>query len=892
MIAIVRHSLRGHALATLILCLTLASPVAVGQQRVGVNSAVNPEATGIPPGASPRRLVLGQEIVLNERIATGAGGQTQILFVDGSSMTVGPNSFMVIDQFRYDPNSGSGSLVTSLSRGLFRFIGGKLSKQDNAVTMHTPSATIEIRGGVILVDLSPEGKLDTIFAYGKGAVVTGLNGISQTITRPGFQITVPGRGAAPSAPSPAPPGASAAILAQLDGRPGGTGGATAIPTDSNVASSGVLTTTSTNVPAATQAQTQQQAQLQTQQPAQVEAPVQQAQTTLQLTANQPSTPNNKGSVPIVTYAGLFKSTNGSGSALGFVNQSANARIAYTDGIFNNGFLTSALAGAGRLTIPLAPGSARFGPAGTFSPLGPVSGTSFMSADGTFFYANLTPVNSPNQREFVFGGVPVNQSFYAPTRNVRLFAFAVQQDAALQSPIPFVTNSTGGNIPSPSVSPFYVVAPANSALGAFNPNIDSNVVPTRFLQASLAINGQSANQSSALVVNTGGFLTSSDTGSVIGSGFVRSSFLPNGTSLPVRIASSSATVPDGFNNNLFGGNAISGFAIDQNGYNANLNFQQQLASQFPYGCTTVNYAFNHPVAVTALPVNIGASRTSQMLFGSVGGIIYPQTAANGFGQPYVSYGDASVATGTNQNHVSATLDGFDIFAAGNQPRLTLYFGGQSPNRSAFIDDSNFTAIESSNQSSMLNGTTNGSLTGAIVTSNLVSSNTLLPNGLCQQCQFLQWGYWTGQLDIPNATGTAVVRTDRAHINTWVAGIPTVTLPPGGVGTFTGNALGTVYNNGASYLAAGGFTNTYNFGSQTGTVAISNFDSRTFAGTVQGITSVAANGQVIHSYMGALSGSGLSGRANGTFFGPGAPETGGSFAVQSPTYLASGIFAGKR
>ena len=42
-------------------------------------------------------------------------------------------------------------------------------------------------------------------------------------------------------------------------------------------------------------------------------------------------------------------------------------------------------------------------------------------------------------------------------------------------------------------------------------------------------------------------------------------------------------------------------------------------------------------------------------------------------------------------------------------------------------------------------------------------------------------------------------------------------------------------------------------------------------------------------------GLAGTINGTFFGPKAAETGGNFAVHTtvgPTYLASGIFAGKQ
>ena len=41
---------------------------APAQQRVGVSSAVNPDASSRPPGGTVRKLVIGQEIVFNERI--------------------------------------------------------------------------------------------------------------------------------------------------------------------------------------------------------------------------------------------------------------------------------------------------------------------------------------------------------------------------------------------------------------------------------------------------------------------------------------------------------------------------------------------------------------------------------------------------------------------------------------------------------------------------------------------------------------------------------------------------------------------------------------------------------------------------------------------------------
>jgi len=926
-----RHPLSAVMLAALLFGTGFGAP-SVAQQRIGVNSAVNPDVTGMPPGAAPRRLVLGQEVVFNERITTGPDGQTQILFIDQSTMTVGPRSDMVIDEFVYDPNAGTGKLAASLTRGVFRFVGGKLSKQDNAVTMQTPSATIGIRGGLVLVDLTPDGGLQVIFGYGAGVTVTGLNGLAQTITRPGFQVTVAGRGAAPSTPSPAPPGAAAALLAQLDGRPGGNGGARTIPTDATVANSGIAAAVSSTAPVGTPVQTQQ--------PPRVANAVQQAQSQLQVTAESqvvamtilaaqaktttsptPPTPPPPPPPPapvVISYAGLFKDTPGSGTATtqGFINQGSSNRIAYTGGTLTypagqpaNGVF-AAMLGPASIQFPLAPGSTspgfvNFGPAGTASPFGPFTGTSYMSPDSTFFYANLTPTSPAIQQErgFIFGGQPVpsNAGFLTTAPGTpQLYTYTLQQDAALQSPVPFITQSTGGNIPNPSISPYYVVAPAQSPFGAFNPNTNPNATGTRTLQASLAINGTGAAQTSALVVQTGGFFTSSDTGTVAGDGVVRGSFAANGTTPPIRIGSGAATVPDGNGNNIFGTGMgslpISGFVLDQNQYNGNVNFvPNQVASQNPLGGAASTYAFNQPATPTT-SAGFG-SRTTQTTTGYFGGIMYPVIRGSP-GSAYAVTGTTTVQTNATSNQVAATFMGADPFGANT---LTAQFGtvtGRPYSRATFVDDTRYAALESPNTASQVNGTTlplpnpNAPASTqiyprlAMVTSGTAPSNSLLPSGLCSSCQFLQWGYWTGELDTPNSAGT-VVRQDVAHINPWVAGVISTSLPATGIGTFSGNAFGSVVNSGASYLASGGFTNIYNFGNHTGAFTISNFDGKTVSGTVNGMGA---------GYSGALSGSGLTGSANGSFFGnlPGNPatETGGNFALQGPSYIASGIFAGHR
>ena len=944
---------RVAALVSLVLGIAFSEPpAALAQQRVGINSAVNPAAMGIAPGALPRRLVLGQDVVFNERISTDVGGQTQILFVDELTMTVGPNANMVIDQFVYDPNTGAGNLAASLTRGVFRFVGGKLSKHDNAVTMRTPTATIGIRGGVMLLDLAPNGRLAVIFVYGTGVTVTGRNGVAQTITRPGFEVTVSGPGASPSDPGPAPPGATAALLAQLDGRAGGDGGAPSVPTEVMVVSSGVANAISGNLAASIQAAAATRAATQ---PRSVSAAVRQTQTNNQNVSvpgataipasggpavsflrffnnpTAPGTPIATPTSPVIPpppplqttgYAGNFKSTNGFGTTFGLLDPSgttsngaaySSGTLSFPPGMPQQGVFSATL-GGGALTIPLPPGSASLPAdgAGTASPAGPVTGTTYLSPDGTFFYANLTPVGAPAQREFIYGGQPVNPTFYQATGATRIFAFTVQPDAALQSNIPFIRNQAGGNLPNAVVSPYYAVAPASVNFG----NNTAGAARTPTLQASLAIDGNGAQQQSVIAVQTGQFFTASD-GGVAVTGLVRGSSRLDPTAPPVRIASSDASVIDGAGGRIYGTNSISGFVLDQNGYDFNSNYlPNQLASENTLKSppVTTSYAFNQPVTPATVPAGVGNARTTQTLTGFFGGLQQTSTAANGVSPPpYVVVGGAVISTDAGTNRISATLAGTDPFTAKTSGvnSEVLQFGsttGLSAARSAFVDNSHFAAVELPYNPANGEGVPPVTLNGQVLTFNgdpgqagrlyLVSSATvptssLLPAGVSYcECQYLQWGYWGGE--IRGGTTANPTMPERAHINTWVAGIPTSAGDISSLkaaaftGTYTGALTGQVFNNGAQYLAAGGLTAVYNFATQAGSFKVINYDGLNF--TASGKTPLSGA-----TYAFAINTSGINGVGAGSFYGPMAAETGGTFAFRKTAglpYFTSGIFAAKR
>ena len=63
--------------------------------KVGVAAAVNPATTGRPQGGRDRVIVVGDNMLHNERIETSDRGRTQLLFIDGTALMIGPNSSVV-----------------------------------------------------------------------------------------------------------------------------------------------------------------------------------------------------------------------------------------------------------------------------------------------------------------------------------------------------------------------------------------------------------------------------------------------------------------------------------------------------------------------------------------------------------------------------------------------------------------------------------------------------------------------------------------------------------------------------------------------------------------------------------------------------------------------------
>jgi hypothetical protein len=209
-------------LAPALIAAALALPASA--QQIGTVASSEPTLRGTPPGAATRTLALGTGLIADETVASSASGRGQLLFLDQSTLSLAPNTTIVLDRFVYDPASGAGQIGLSLTQGALRFIGGTLSRQQEAV-ITTPTAAIGIRGSTALV-LHHNGRTYAIFVAGRRMCII-VDGTRTCTSRQGGVLSEDGYLGAVS------PEFLSRLLVLIDGlpRPGtGTGPGTGVNT--------------------------------------------------------------------------------------------------------------------------------------------------------------------------------------------------------------------------------------------------------------------------------------------------------------------------------------------------------------------------------------------------------------------------------------------------------------------------------------------------------------------------------------------------------------------------------------------------------------------------------------------------------------------------------------
>jgi hypothetical protein len=113
---------------------------------IGNATQLKPEA-GARLSGEARELSVGAELHRDEQVWTANGGRVDIQFADGSSVTLGENARLVLDEFVLPEGGGSGTQVLRSITGALRFVGGAVDQsKPGATKIVTPIATMTVRG--------------------------------------------------------------------------------------------------------------------------------------------------------------------------------------------------------------------------------------------------------------------------------------------------------------------------------------------------------------------------------------------------------------------------------------------------------------------------------------------------------------------------------------------------------------------------------------------------------------------------------------------------------------------------------------------------------------------------------------------------------------------------
>ena len=824
------HALLLASAALLVLAM---SPARAEADVAGVTAAVNPKVTAFDGTGKPRLISLGDPVIRHHRIETGSEGLVQILLADGTSFTIGPNSSVVIDSFVYDPEKNTASLAATMTKGALRFIGGRASKASGNVKIDTPIGTAGIRGAVVDINLNGQTSNGEplpphmTLVYGKEVRLSG-RGAPQRLFKQGFSIIA---GDGQPRIQRTPPQWVSGFQQALAGRPGQSGGANNRPTNQTVATSTVARSNSAHLPSENTIPVPQPRPV-------VTTPVGNMSGDSQRDVGpRPQVPDGGGlAVSVLSPVETGGGDGGPGSSAvrleqsrGTLSRGADGTLTGTDGAGNDVTLP-ALPSASVLTKQSVTGAVN----GTVA-----SGTAYTGSSGFFTYM-LSAGSAEPHAFYVVGGTPADARKTLSTEEILSYVLEPDLLAALMNgdgqTIPF----TGSFIDSgEAVASDLLVGGVSDASGD---------VAGRALQASLVINGFGAGQTSAINILSGSF----DALSGGGYGLVAST------------AGSSRT------------DAIGGAT----------NGQGKAAS---IGSTAGKDHF------------LGADGEYLVLAaGTIGetGSDFATPEFKGYEQVHVASRDDAATTGARRTFDEQTMTGFSsgvVTAGGNSTvargSTNLTFDaekGTFEGRISTGSDDNFAEFNDDGDRSYLSDQLiagSSAKDGTYLVSSAVVPATIFDSGdssaICNACEFMTWGWW-GR----NVHGEI---NHTVHLGNWIIGKQpeNSAIPALGTATYNGNAVGTVVNGSAQYIATGAMTSTMDFGSRTGTVAVSGYDSKTFSADVS-----FDNGAATFS---GSSSSGIATSVTGAFASDGAdPVKGimGNFTATDGNWSSTGIFAGSK
>jgi hypothetical protein len=141
--------------AVLTLLVFFCAAAAADNSQVAQIKTVSGQAD-IVRGGTRSAAKIGDPLYEKDTIETGADGSIGITFIDNTVMSSGPNSQIVLEDYKFNSSNFSGTMLTDMRRGTVSMVSGDIARSSpGAMKVRTPTAILGVRGTRFVIEVNP-----------------------------------------------------------------------------------------------------------------------------------------------------------------------------------------------------------------------------------------------------------------------------------------------------------------------------------------------------------------------------------------------------------------------------------------------------------------------------------------------------------------------------------------------------------------------------------------------------------------------------------------------------------------------------------------------------------------------------------------------------------------
>ena len=139
-----------------------------------------------------RTLENGDPLFREDTIKTEAGGLVKLIFRDQTLFQLGEQATLILNKYVYGVDAEQGAFEATVLRGVFKYKSGDMAhlQAQKHTTLHTPSASIGIRGSELMGEVTADGQTTIIHTSGSLEISDAEGKGTVTLLEPGMATMV------------------------------------------------------------------------------------------------------------------------------------------------------------------------------------------------------------------------------------------------------------------------------------------------------------------------------------------------------------------------------------------------------------------------------------------------------------------------------------------------------------------------------------------------------------------------------------------------------------------------------------------------------------------------------------------------------------------------------